>query len=286
MVEPTSRLRRWQLGFGVILRGRSILQRFPLLRRHFWRPVIFNTLLSTLTFLIWLWVWWTVTQWTVGTLTVWLEPLIWGPLLVVVHVLSILILGIACALLAVVIWRFLQGVLLGPIYADLSLRVEEAIGIPTDDLKGGSWLQAIPDTLIQIALLITLQLLSFVVNGLPLIGSIIATVLNFCGTTSLLGLDLFAFPLSARGVSRWQQLRYMNRQSWYCSGVGTGILLSQAIPILGGLLTTYAVIGCTELFHEVEDEVLACMADEKRWQVQDLSSQAIAVKNKVDETLR
>ncbi|MGC6463063.1 MAG: hypothetical protein ACON32_14805, partial [Pirellulaceae bacterium] len=75
----------------------------------------------------------------------------------------------------------------------------------------------------------------------------------FAGTTSILGLDLFSFPLSARGASRWQQFRYLTRHSWECSGVGTSLLLAQTVPILGGLLTTYAVMGCTELFHELND---------------------------------
>ena len=257
MMNPTSRLRRWQLGFGVILRGHSILRRFPQLRPHFFRPALFNTLLSTLIFFVWIWCWWTFSQWTVETVALSLEPWVWRPLLLVFHILSVLIIGIASAFLALVIWRLLQGILLGPVYADLSLRVEEAIGNPIAELKGASWFQAVPDTLIQIALLLAIQLFSLVLHGLPLLGSFLSTVFNFCGTTSLLGLDLFAFPLSARGVSRWQQLRYMSRHPWHCSGVGTSILLSQAIPILGGLLTSYAVIGCTELFHELEDEDLA-----------------------------
>lgn len=252
-----SRLRRWQQGFGVILRGRAVLRRFPQLRPHFWRPVLFNTLLSSFVLLVWLWAWWGLSQWTLGTLTTWLEPMVWSPLLIVVHGLTTLLLGVASAFMALLIWRLLQGILLSTVYADLSLRVEQAMGIPTSDLKGGSWLQAITDTFIQVALLITLQLVSVLAHGFPILGSLLATLLNFWGTTSILGIDLLAFPLGARGVSRWQQLQYMSRQNWACSGIGTSLLLSQTIPILGGLLTTYAVVGCTELFHEIDDPVLS-----------------------------
>jgi uncharacterized protein involved in cysteine biosynthesis len=265
MTMRNSRLCRWQQGFGVILRGRALLRRFPQLRPHFWRPVLFNTLLSTLVLLVWLWAWWSLAQWTLGALNTWLEPLVWTPLLFVGHGVTLLLLGIASAFMALLIWRLLQGVLLSPVYADLSLRVEEAMGISTSDLKGASWLQAILDTFIQIALLITLQLASLLAHGLPILGSVIATLLNFWGTTSILGLDLLAFPLAARGVSRWQQLRYMSRQNWACSGIGTSVLLSQTVPLLGGLLTTYAVIGCAELFHEIDDPALEQRGSNPPW---------------------
>ena len=241
------------MGFGVMGRGRRILQRSPQLVPHFWRPVLFNTLLSTLVLLIWLWVWWTLSQWMIGLLSAGLETWLWPTLLTLISGLTILILGLASALIAVVIWRLVQGFLLSPIYADLSLRVEKALGTPTDDLRELSWLQAIPDTLVEIGILLVLQVISLSANAIPFVGSIIATVLNFAGTTSILGLDLFSFPLSARGASRLEQFRYLKRHLLECSGVGTSLLLAQTVPFLGGLLTTYAVIGCTELFHEISD---------------------------------
>ena len=241
------------MGFGVIVRGRRILRRFPQLLTHLWRPVLYNTLLSTLALLIWLLVWWALSQWMIGLLAAWLKTWLWPTLLTLVSGLTILILGLASALVALVIWRLVQGFLLSPIYADLSLRVEKALGTPKNDLRELSWLQAIPDTLIEIGILLVLQVISLSANSIPIVGSVIATVINFAGTTSILGLDLFSFPLSARGASRWQQFRYLTRHSWECSGVGTSLLLAQTVPILGGLLTTYAVMGCTELFHELND---------------------------------
>ena len=148
------------MGFGVIVRGRRILQRSPQLLPHFWRPVLYNTLLSALVLLIWRLVWWALSQWMIGLLAAWLKTWLWPTLLTLVSGLTILILGLASALVALVIWRLVQGFLLSPIYAALRLRVEKALGTPKNDLRELSWLQAIPDTLIEIGILLVLQVIS------------------------------------------------------------------------------------------------------------------------------
>lgn len=238
---------QWALGFTATTRGKRLLSQHPTLWPHIWTPLVANILLSLTVLIAWALLWW----WLADIVNGWIDASV-TPLTILSYLLKMLAVvftGVTTAAACLLLWRIAQGILLPILFADLSLQVEKCLGVDTESLKAAGWSQAIADTGVQVAALIALQVFALALNGIPLLGSLLAAALNLVGTTSLLGLDLVALPMAARGVSRAQQLRTAYDNVGLCSGLGTSLLLWQAVPILGGWGTTLCLIGATELYH-------------------------------------
>ncbi len=100
----------------------------------------------------------------------------------------------------------------------------------------------------MLGLLVLVNIFLLVLNFIPIIGSLLYTVLGYLSTSFFFGFQFFDFPLERRRFNFNQKLKI----AWYYKratmGIGTAFFILSFIPIVGFLALNLGTIGATLFF--------------------------------------
>lgn len=171
----------------------------------------------------------------------------WRWLAVGGEVVATIVMLLICGGIAVLVWKFLSGVLCGFFYGRLTEQVERALGVHGDEIRSLSLLHELIDTFINLSLLVFVNGLFFLLNFVPLIGSVAALLGSLLFTWFILGLDTLSYPLAVRGRRRAEQFAYGKRRLGHTLGLGMFGFVVTFVPVVGALCLTSAVVGAVLL---------------------------------------
>ena len=100
-----------------------------------------------------------------------------------------------------------------------------------------------------IAILI-INILLLLLNFLPLIGTVMYTILSFIVTLFFLGFQFYDYPLERRKQTFGQKIKTLMYFKMQVLGLGLGFMVLSLIPIVGFLGLNMATIGATVMFVE------------------------------------
>ncbi len=115
----------------------------------------------------------------------------------------------------------------------------------------------------MLVILIIINLFLLVLNFIPVIGSILYSILSFMTSTFFFGFQFFDFPLERRRYDFKQKLKIAWRYKFMTMGLGTGFMVVTFIPILGFLGLNMSTMGATVLFLEHIRPTLKLAANEQ-----------------------
>ena len=90
-------------------------------------------------------------------------------------------------------------------------------------------------------------------NLLPLVGSVVYSILFFLFTTFWLGLSFLDYALARKGYGLRDKIRYARRHTCSVLGYGLGVFLGLLIPVFNLLFIPMAVVGGTILYINLGD---------------------------------
>ena len=202
----------------------------------------------------------------VGAAAVWMHSYFtagqtggWWWLYLCLEILATLVLLFVCGGIAIIVWKFMTGILCGYFYGKLAERVERQLGIEDDEIKSITFFYELVGTVIDIALLIVITGVGFACNLLPVVGSAVGLIGGVYFSAMVLGMSQLAYPLGMRGYNRMEQLNYARKNMSRTAGLGTVVYLFEFLPIIGALFVTAAIVGGVLLHRRIE----ACEAREK-----------------------
>lgn len=170
----------------------------------------------------------------------------WATALQAVGTLASVIIGLFLAL------AFAQPVS-GPALEALVRAAEKRIGAPTrpptsviEDMARG-----LGSALLSFGVATPLFLLLFILNLVPG-GSFVAVPLKFVLAMVLIGWDLCDYPLSVRGMSLGDRLRFMSQHLAPVLGFSAGLAAIALLPCGALLILPAGVTGATLLLREIE----------------------------------
>ena len=246
-----SAIGRFIEGFSAPVTGLRFLNRQPHLWRYAILPITLNLLITVCVAIILV----SAISWFVTSI----HPNMagdqegaWWWFAVAGEMLVFIVLLIVCAGLLVITWKLLSGILSGYFYGQLAEQVEGSLGLAKEDRRSISFGYEVADTLIDLALLITVNGFFLSFSFVPVIGSIASLVCMFWFNTMLLGLDYFGFPLIIRGNRRMARLSFGRRNQAHTMGLGAAIFLFELIPIVGAVFLTTAAVGSVLLYRRIQ----------------------------------
>ncbi len=237
-------------GASAPLYGLGYLNSHPKLWRYAILPTALNLLITCLALVVLI----IGAMWLVTELHPWLTEGMegaWWWLAVAGEILAVVAILLACALIMVLIWKLVGGILCGYFYAKLAEHVELELGMKSDDLRPISLSYEVCDTLLNLTLLIVVNGFILLFNVVPLIGGVLALLGTAYFTWYILGLDYLSFPLALRGVRRRDQFAFGHRHRMHTIGLGSAVFALEFIPIIGAVLLTTATVGAVLLHRRI-----------------------------------
>lgn len=241
---------RFLEGASAPFHGLRFLNRHPALWRYAILPTVLNLIITALAFtvLILAAIWLItefhpqVTQGTTGK---------WWWLVVAAEIIAGMLLLMVCAIVTVLTWKLLGGILCGYFYGMLAEQVERELGVSDGELRSISLLYEICDTLLNLTLLVVVNIYILLLNVVPLVGGVLALLCSGYFTWYILGLDYLSFPLALRGVRRGPQFAFGHRHRMHSIGLGAVVFGLEFIPIIGAVLLTTAAVGSVLLHRRI-----------------------------------
>jgi len=162
----------------------------------------------------------------------------------------IILLGI----ITILIYSIAGSIITSPFNDLLSLKVEETITGETFDERFflsvfiNDIIRIIKNIIKLLGIFIAANLVLLLINFLPLIGSVIFSVLSFLLTAFFFGFQFFDFPLERRRMVFTEKLKITWKFKSIVIGLGTSFFIISFIPLVGFLGLNLATIGATTLF--------------------------------------
>lgn len=243
-------LARFLEGASAPLHGLRFVNRHPRLWRYAIWPTALNLLITALALVVLIAaaVWATtelhprLTQGMAG---------VWWWLAVAGEILAVVVLLLVCAILTVLIWKLVGGILCGYFYAKLAEQVERELGVSDQELRPISLFYEICDTFLNLTLLIVVNGAILLLNVIPFLGGVLALLGSGYFTWYILGVDYLSFPLALRGVRRRAQFAFGHRHRMHTIGLGAAVFALEFIPIIGAVLLTTAAVGAVLLHRRI-----------------------------------
>ena len=241
----------WWEGFTTPLAGLRYMKAHPSLWRYGVIPLIVN-LLATLTVLGLLI--------AAGLGFLWyLHPLFdGGPWWRVLEaVVAVVVLGLA-VVLAMAAHILLQGAVCGHYYAKLAAEMERQLGIDESELQSVPFTFQMYDSLRDLTLLVSVNLMLLSLNILPGVGSVLALLGSLYWDGFVLGKDYLDHPLNVRGWRARERRAFARRHRWHTVGLGHAVMLVTPIPLASSILLTTAAAGAVLLHRrlaKVDEEI-------------------------------
>ncbi len=148
------------------------------------------------------------------------------------------------------------NLLASPFNDILSEKTEELLGgrINDEPFNFRAFLQDSRRTLAieskKIFLFVSGMLLLFLLNVVPVIGSLLYSVLSVLWTIFFLVVEYTGFVFARKRLSFQDQRRFIFGRTFLMTGFGTGVLCILAIPFLQFLCIPLGVVGATMLCHD------------------------------------
>ena len=238
-------LRSFLVGFAAPWTGLRYMNAHPKLWRHGILPILCNLVLSAALFTGLVFGWLRAYAW-LGTLfpSNW-----WGATLAVLSVILVAALEIALAIAA---WIVFQGVFCGFFYSRLACEVEVLLGLPREQMREVPLLYQIKDALIDLAALVAVAAVCFVIGWVPLVGPPVALGLGLYFNCFVFGMDYLDYPQALRARDRSLQRVFARQHRAATLGLGSSVMLLTFIPLLSPVLLTTAAAGAVLLYREME----------------------------------
>ncbi|MFT4705517.1 MAG: CysZ protein [Bradymonadia bacterium] len=152
---------------------------------------------------------------------------------------------------------WLASIVLAPLNDRLSEKVERAVGnVPEAPFSWGRFAadvaQGVAHSLLNLVLFLLAMALVLPLNLLPGAGSIVATGAGIVISASFMSLEFTDWPQARRRYSYRTKWSLARRQWPSFLGLGLGLYVMMAVPILNLLLLPVAITAGTLLFCELE----------------------------------
>lgn len=109
----------------------------------------------------------------------------------------------------------------------------------------------------KLSLFVLGMLLLLGLNLLPVVGTLLYSVLSIVWTVFFLVVEYLGYVLARKRFTFGEQRRYVLSRFWLMAGFGTGVLAVLAIPLLQLLCIPVAVVGATLLYCDLEADSAA-----------------------------
>lgn len=235
----------FRAGLRAPVTGWRFMNAHPALWRHGIFPVLCNLVL-TAALAVGLYY---GARWGFAKLDAWFDPG-WGwKILAVLSKIAVVVVAVG---LTVAAWLLFQGILCGYFYSRLAREVELELGLPASAMREVPFWYQVVDALRDLLWLSTVAVGCFLLNFIPVIGSIAAFVVGAYFNCFAFGLEYLDYPQALRARSWKKQREFARRHRAATLGLGGGALLISFIPILGAVLLTTAATGAVLLYRQLE----------------------------------
>jgi len=214
--------------------------RYPSLWNYGVLPVVLNI---GLTLLIWFGAF-TLGRWLVDAMTQglgdgWWDQTRWWFWFIGAFLLT---LGVAF-----VSYLVLMSIFCSVFFSTLARNVELKLGAREDELTEVSVLDGVLDALRASLKLVVVNVSLLILNVVPGVGTLAATVIGLYVDAFILGVEFLSFPLELRGM-RWKE-RDVFARTWRGETLGLGIVVTglMLIPVVGAVFQTTSVVGAVLL---------------------------------------
>lgn len=232
-------------GMKAPLTGLRFMNRRPELWRHGILPVTCNLLL-TAALIIGLFY---GARWGFEKLDAWFDPG-WGwKILAVLSKIAVVIVAIGLTIAA---WILFQGILCGYFYSRLAREVELALGLPAEAMREVPFWYQVADALRDLFWLSLIAIGCFVLNFIPIIGSIGAMIAGAYFNCFTFGLEYLDYPQALRARSWKKQRDFARKHRAATLGLGASALVLSFVPILNAIMLTTAATGAVLLYRQLE----------------------------------
>jgi uncharacterized protein involved in cysteine biosynthesis len=150
-------------------------------------------------------------------------------------------------LLALSIWVASFPLICAQFYQWLSDKVDKKLGILPGEYCTQSILRQIGESAVFSLLLIFGSIFIFLLSFIPFIGAILAVAIGIPMQGFLLGMELFDFPLTSRGLTLKEKLTFARQHIGQVMGCGLPALIFLPIPIVSSCLLTFSAVNAVLL---------------------------------------
>lgn len=244
MLSPTIRYTR---GFRATFRGFNYLRKNKGLLLWVLPPALVNTLITILALVMLISLsWWLISiVWPMYGDTFWQ----W------VFKISVsigIVLGVIAA--TAVVWLILTGIVAGYLLGVLAGRVERRLGLDEDEIHDISLIREGTEALLETSVIITIHALAFLAQFVPVVGTMVAMPAVLITDAFVFGWEIMSHPMGVRGMTLKERSAFIKRHRPETLGLGSTVLPTAIIPIVGGFVMCFATIGAVLLYRELIEE--------------------------------
>lgn len=231
---------RYLHGLTTSFTGFAFLCRAPALWRYGLLPVLVNMIVAlaawVLTFLLARYAW--------NSFTDTLSDSWWAPIIEWTVLICLIVVSMGVGFVAYLV---LQGIFCSWFFSKLAFHVELHLGARPEDLSDIPLLSQITDSSRSSLKLVLITAALFLLNFMPIVGSVIAIGIGLPVDAYILGSEFLGYPLELRGI-RWKQRQQFARSQLASTlGLGTVVAGLMLIPIIGAVFQTTSVVGAVLL---------------------------------------
>ncbi|MEM9020118.1 MAG: EI24 domain-containing protein [Planctomycetota bacterium] len=176
----------------------------------------------------------------------------WQTTLMVLTVVGIAALVIGAT---VVCWLLLQNIIAGHLLSKLAERVERELGIDEGQITSVPFVWQVRDGALDTGLVLAIHSVAFVVGLVPVIGTVVGFVAAFGADALVMGFDMMGHPMKLRGKTFTQRRAFVREHLPETMGIGVVTLPLGLVPVVGGFVAAFSLVGTVLLYRELAGEV-------------------------------
>ena len=241
---------RYMHGLRSPLRGLGLLREHKKLWLWVFPPAIINTLITLLALVMVVMLSWVLIDW------VW--PMYGSSFWQWVYKITVsiaIVLGVIG--LTAVAWLILTSVCVGFLLSILAERVEKTLGLAEEEVYEISLVREGIEAALETSVVVTIHAAAFLAQFVPVIGTAVSVPAVLITDAFVFGWEIMSYPMGVRGLTLKQRAAFIRKHRPETVGLGTTVLPTAIIPIVGGLVMCFATIGAVLLYRDLISEEMS-----------------------------
>lgn len=155
--------------------------------------------------------------------------------------------------LAVVLWLILISVCVGYLLGLLAERVEKKLGLDESQISPMSLVRETGEALIESGKILSIHGVAFLMQFIPVVGTVVSVPAALLADAYVLGGEVMGYPMGVRGMTLKERSVFIKAHRLETVGLGSAVLPTSFVPVLGGFVMCFATIGAVLLYRELSE---------------------------------
>lgn len=153
--------------------------------------------------------------------------------------------------LTAVAWLILTSVCAGYFLSVLAARVEKTLGLADDEVHDISLIREGVEAALETAVVLSIHGAALLAQFIPVAGTVVSVPVVLVTDAYVFGWEILSYPMGVRGMTLKERAAFIKRHRPETVGLGTTVLPTAIIPVVGALVMCFATVGAVLLYRDL-----------------------------------